>query len=87
MLRASRPVTSYMLFAEKVNVSSLVIEKEEYVESVISVSSAQCLQRASVLELLRRVRSSLSIINSTDAQRSDLLNNIYYYIKVGIGIY
>ena len=36
LLRASRPVTSYMLFAEKVNVSSLVIEKEVYVASFIS---------------------------------------------------
>jgi len=40
MLRASRPVTSYMLFAEKVNVSSLVIEKEVYVESIMSVLCA-----------------------------------------------
>jgi hypothetical protein len=40
LLRASRLVTSYMLFAEKVNVSSLVIEKEVYVESIMSVFCA-----------------------------------------------
>jgi len=40
LLRASRPVTSYMLFAEKVNVSSLVIKKDVYGKSIISILRA-----------------------------------------------
>jgi len=45
LLPASRPVTSYMLFTEKINVSSLVIEKEVYVASFISVLCAVFTER------------------------------------------